>query len=96
MSTTIETDLKEIFAKFEQRFDRLDRIETDLTDLKISQVRVEEKLDSLNNHVQRLEDSQNKQTWALILAILGGLDHCNYKIRLLPQSLNWESLRGGL
>ncbi|MBJ7898758.1 MAG: hypothetical protein GC158_02300 [Cyanobacteria bacterium RI_101] len=41
MPPTIETDLREIFAKFDQRFDRLeqrlDGLQKDLADLKTSQ-----------------------------------------------------------
>ncbi|MEB3310308.1 MAG: hypothetical protein VKJ02_08745 [Snowella sp.] len=48
MTTTIETDLKDVLARLDQRFDRLeqrlDKIDSDITDLKINQVRMEEKL----------------------------------------------------
>ncbi len=48
MATTIENDLKDVLARLDQRFDRLeqrlDKIDSDITDLKINQVRMEEKL----------------------------------------------------
>ncbi|BFM40736.1 hypothetical protein [Synechocystis sp. LKSZ1] len=97
MSTIIETDLKDILAKFDQRFDRLeqrlDRIDADLTDLKVSQtkldgnlIRIEEKMDTLDQRVQRLEDNQNKQIWALILAILGALITATIRFGFFPKA----------
>jgi tetrahydromethanopterin S-methyltransferase subunit G len=63
---TIETDLKDILAKIDER---LDRIERKLEALP----RIEEKLEGLNGRVNRLEDSQNRQIWALIVAIIGAM-----------------------
>lgn len=62
----IETDLKDILAKIDAR---LDRIEQRLESLP----RIEEKLDNLDNRVGRLEDSQNKQIWTLIAAVITAL-----------------------
>jgi primosomal protein N'' len=48
MTTTIETDLKEILSEFKQEFvkinQRLDKIDETVTDLKVNQVRMEERL----------------------------------------------------
>ncbi len=48
MATTIETDLKEVLSKLEQRFDRfeqkLEKIDKDITEFKVNQARMEEKL----------------------------------------------------
>ena len=48
MTTTIETDLKEILGEFKQEFakinQRLDKIDEIVIDIKISQVRMEERL----------------------------------------------------
>lgn len=86
--TTIETDLKEIFAKFDQRFDRLeqrlDRMEGGLNDIKVSQAKMEEKLDSVDSRVKNLEDSQNKQIWTLILAITGAITAAVLKFGFFP------------
>jgi chaperonin cofactor prefoldin len=69
----IETDLKDILAKFDQRFDRLEQ-RLDRIDQKLEVLpRLEEKLDNLENRVNRLEDSQNRQIWALIIAIIGAM-----------------------
>jgi hypothetical protein len=61
MSVTIEQDLKEILTKIDQR---LERIEHDVTDLKIGQVRLESELKGelkrieveLKGEVQRVEE----------------------------------------
>ncbi len=63
---TIEIDLKEILVKIDSR---LDRIEQKLEALP----RIEEKLDSVEKRVDRLEDSQNRQIWALIVTIIGAM-----------------------
>ncbi len=71
---TIETDLKDILTRFEQRFDRLDqkfeKIDERLNRLEMGQARIEEKLDSVDKRVEKLEGSQSKQVWTLI-AIVG-------------------------
>lgn len=85
---TIETDLKEIFAKFDQRFDRLEQqlsqIKENLNDIKVSQAKMEEKLDSVDSRVKNLEDSQNKQIWTLILAITGAITAAVIKFGFFP------------
>ena len=70
MSTTIETELKDILAKIDSR---LDRIETDLTDLKIAQTEIKGDLNTLKTEltfvredVRDLKGSQRAQIWALI------------------------------
>ena len=67
---TIETGLKEILTKIG---DRLDRIDERLSHLETGQARISEKLDNVENRVSRLEDSQNRQIWALIVAVIGAL-----------------------
>jgi hypothetical protein len=48
MTTTIETDSKEILSEFKQEFvkinQRLDKIDETVTDLKVNQIRMEERL----------------------------------------------------
>ena len=60
---TIETDLKDILAKIDNH---LEKIDDRLSRLETGQVRVEEKLNSLNSRVENLEGSQSKQVWTLI------------------------------
>ena len=60
---TIETDLKDILAKIDNN---LEKIDDRLSRLETGQVRVEEKLNSLNSRVENLEGSQSKQVWTLI------------------------------
>jgi chromosome segregation ATPase len=83
MSTIVETELKDVLARIDSR---LERIETDLTTIKISQARMEEKLDSLDDRVRSLEGSQNKQIWALILAILGALITATIRFGFFPRA----------
>lgn len=70
---TIETDLKEIFAKFDQRFDRLeqrlDRIDQRLEVLP----KMEAEISQLKDDVKDIKGRANAQIWTLIVAIVGAL-----------------------
>jgi chaperonin cofactor prefoldin len=62
----VETDLKDVLAKIDSR---LERIEINLEALP----RIEEKLDGLDKRVDKLETSQNRQIWVLIVAVIGAI-----------------------
>ncbi|MEY2985549.1 MAG: hypothetical protein RLZZ568_2166 [Cyanobacteriota bacterium] len=63
MSVTIETELKDVLNKLDQR---LDKIETDLTDLKVDMATVKVDLTTVKEDVKELRGSQRAQIWALI------------------------------
>lgn len=98
MTTTIETDLKEVFAKLDQRFDRLeqrlDKIDSDITDLKINQVRMEEKLSGQINVLdekvtgfgKRLENQEFTNRGILIALILSLIAGAAKLFGLIPNS----------
>ena len=80
MSVTIESDLKEILTKIDQKLDTLSR---DVTDLKVGQARLEEKVDGLEKRLESKLDALSKRMdnqeflsrgvlIGLIVAILGG------------------------
>ena len=80
MSVTIESDLKEILTKIDQKLDTLSR---DVTDLKVGQARLEEKVDGLEKRLESKLDAlstrmDNQEFLSrgvligLIVAILGG------------------------
>lgn len=75
MATTIETDLKDVLNKLDQRFDRLeqklDRIETDLTTLKVDMATVKVDLATVKEDVKDVRRNQRSQIWVLIVAIVG-------------------------
>jgi predicted nuclease with TOPRIM domain len=60
---TIETELKDILVKIDGH---LEKIDDRLGRLETGQARVEEKLDSLDKRVEKVEGSQSKQIWTLI------------------------------
>ncbi len=83
MSTTIETDLKEIFAKFDQRFDRLEqrleRMEGSINDLKVSQAEIkgnikalDEKVNGIGKRLENQEFLNRGIATALIVALIAG------------------------
>lgn len=95
MATTIETDLKEIFVKFDQRFDRLeqrlDRIDSDLTVLKVSQAEIRGDIANLKTEltltredVKDLKGRASAQIWALIVAIIGAIAAAAVKFGFFP------------
>ena len=80
MSITLESDLKEILTKIDQKLDTLSR---DVTDLKVGQARLEEKVDGLEKRLESKLDGLGKRMdnqefisrgvlIGLIVAILGG------------------------
>ena len=73
--TTVEIRLEDVLIKMENR---LERIENELTDLKVNQSRMEEKLDAIDTSLSELKkqtDKQDNRLWLLIsgmfLALLG-------------------------
>ena len=87
MTTTIETDLKEILNEFKQEFvkinQRLDKIDETVTDLKVNQIRMEERLSGQINLLdekvsglgKRLENQEFTNRGiliGLIVVVLGG------------------------
>ena len=81
---TIETDLKEIFAKFDQRFDRLeqrlDRIDQRLEVLP----KMEAEISQLKDDVKDIKGRANAQIWTLIVAIVGALSGAVIKFGFFP------------
>ncbi len=81
MTISIDQDLKDVLNKLDQRFDKVDQkleaLAKDVTDLKVGQVRLEEKLsgeikaldikvDGIDKRLEKVETSQKNQIWALI------------------------------
>ncbi|MGF1540605.1 MAG: hypothetical protein ACFCU5_09170 [Pleurocapsa sp.] len=60
----IETDLKEVLGKIDLK---LGKIDDRLSNIEVSQARLEEKFDAQEKIVTELKGSQNKQIWALIV-----------------------------
>ena len=87
MTTTIETDLKEILSEFKQEFvkinQRLDKIDETVTELKVNQVRMEErlsgqinlldeKMSGLDKRIENQEFTSRGILIGLIVVVLGG------------------------
>jgi hypothetical protein len=71
--SVIEVDLKEILAKIDHRLERIEQIlQKDLTELKVGQARLEEKVDGLSKRLENPEFVLRGVLIALIVAILGG------------------------
>ena len=66
MTTSIDIDLKDYLSQISQKIDKLSE---DVNELKTGQTRIEEKVISLDDRTKKLEDSKEKQIWALILLL---------------------------
>jgi len=88
MPPTLETDLKEIFAKFDQRFDRLeqrlDGMQKDLTDLKLDMAVVKTEFGAVKENVKDLKSRASAQIWALIVTIIGAIVAAVVKFEFFP------------
>jgi chromosome segregation ATPase len=88
MATTIETDLKEILGEFKQEFSklnqRLDRIEGDLTSLKVDMATVKTELNFIREDVKDFKGSQRSQIWALIITVIGATIAAVVKFGFFP------------
>jgi tetrahydromethanopterin S-methyltransferase subunit G len=76
-SVIIETDLKDVLSKIDNR---LDRIEQKLEALP----RIEARLDGLDKRVENLEGSQRSQIWALIITVIGATIAAVVKFGFFP------------
>lgn len=70
MSVTIEQDLKEVLGEINQK---LDHLQGDVTDLKVGQARLEEKVDGLGKRIDNQEFISRGVLIGLLVAVLGGL-----------------------
>jgi t-SNARE complex subunit (syntaxin) len=88
MPMMIETDLKDVLNKLDQRFDRLDqkldKIDSDLTDLKVDMATVKADLTTVKEEVKDLRGSQRAQIWALIGIIFTAVVSAVIKFGFFP------------
>lgn len=70
MSITIEQDLKEVLGEISHK---LDNLQKDVSELKIGQARLEEKVDGLSKRMENQEFVSRGILVGLIIAMLGGL-----------------------
>jgi hypothetical protein len=70
MSVTIEQDLKDVLGEINQK---LDHLQGDITDLKVGQARLEEKVDGLAKRIDNQEFISRGVLIGLLVAVLGGL-----------------------
>lgn len=74
MATMIETDLKEVLDKIDSRLERLEkRLEEDMTELKIGQARMDEKITALADRVGFQEFLNRSFIVGIGIAVLTGL-----------------------
>ncbi len=82
MSIQIESDLKEIFAKFDQKLDKLDgkldKLTEDVTELKVGQARLEGKINSvdekLSGQIKSVDEKLSGQIKSVDERLSGKID----------------------
>ena len=70
MTTTIETDLKEVLGDIKSQ---LNEIQRDVTTLKVDMATVKADLSTVKEDIKELKISQSSQIWVLIVAIVGAI-----------------------
>lgn len=73
MSVTIESDLKEILAKFDKLENKLDNLQKDVNDLKLGEIRFETEIQGLAKRLDNQEFLNRTIFVGIILALLVGL-----------------------
>jgi len=81
MTTTIETDLREVLAKIDNRLERIGNnltefkaeIAKDMTVLKVDMATVKADLTTVKEDVKDLRGSQRSQIWVLIVVVIGAI-----------------------
>ncbi len=70
MTTTIETDLKEVLGEIKSQ---LNEIQRDVTTFKVDMATVKADLSTVKADIKELKISQSSQIWVLIAAIVGAI-----------------------
>jgi predicted nuclease with TOPRIM domain len=70
----LEIDLREVLAEMNKKLDRIDNnvneLKVELADVKGDIKALDGKVSSLDKRLEKVEGSQNRQIWALIVGIL--------------------------
>ncbi|MGB5594648.1 MAG: hypothetical protein WBM32_03970 [Crocosphaera sp.] len=65
--------LKGIEDKFKKIDDKLDNLQKDMTDLKVGQAKLTEKVEGMDKRLEAVEGTQKNQVWALIVLLAGAI-----------------------
>ncbi len=69
----IDSNQKETNEKFKELNNKLETIQKDVTDLKVGQVKLTEKVEGMDNRLKTVEGTQKSQVWALIALLAGAI-----------------------
>jgi chromosome segregation ATPase len=76
---TVTYSLEEVLTRLENKLDKrfeqierkIDHIQEDITELKLGQVKLTEKVEGMNNRLIVVERTQKNQVWTLIILLMG-------------------------
>ncbi len=74
---TVTYSLEEILKEINQK---LDNIQGDVTDLKVGQARLTEKVEGIDNRLRVVEGTQKNQVWTLIILLAGAMVTASVKL----------------
>ncbi|MGB5771136.1 MAG: hypothetical protein WBM32_14915 [Crocosphaera sp.] len=67
---TVTYSIEEVLKRME---DKLDKIDTRLTNLEVGQAKLTEKVEGIDNRLRVVEGTQKNQVWALIVLLAGAI-----------------------
>ncbi|MEM8780923.1 MAG: hemolysin XhlA family protein [Cyanobacteria bacterium P01_G01_bin.49] len=67
---TVTYSLEEVLKRMEGK---LDNLQKDVTDLKVGQAKLTEKVEGIDNRLNAVEGTQKNQVWALIFLLAGAI-----------------------
>ena len=73
LNNKLETIQKETNEQFKEFGQKLETLQKDVTDLKIGQATLTEKLNGMDNRLEKVETTQINQVWALIVLLFGAI-----------------------
>lgn len=74
---TVTYSLEEVLKEINRK---LDNIQEDITDLKVGQAKLTEKVESIDNRLRVVEGTQKNQVWTLIVLLIGAIATASAKL----------------
>ena len=84
IETSLEQVLDQINQNLEQTNQKLDTLQKDVTDLKVGQARLEERLTAVEKDIIELKGTTKNQLWSLIILLGGTLLTIGAKVFIFP------------
>lgn len=84
IETSLEKVLDQISQNLKQTNQKLDALQKDVTDIKVGQARLEERLTTVEKDIIELKGTTKNQLWSLIVLLGGTLLTIGAKVFIFP------------